>query len=127
VLFKGVPAVNSMIFQDHFDVDTGSDRDYIHICGVTFGDEVDVELGYGNDVRAAGEAKGGLYLCNSILGTHHVWEDVEFDGGRGTDGFVIENVTGIAAPANTFVTNFEQQFANCSDLGGSEAECMSGQ
>jgi hypothetical protein len=127
VLFRPADVANLLIvFEDDFQLRTGSGRDFVSIEGVLFRGGVDIDLNGGDDLGESGGIVGGLCVCGSSFETADVLADVRFGGGGGMDGVVLESVCGIAPPGllQDFLRDFEVNPDDCSFLGG--AACARG-
>ncbi len=112
-----------LMFGDAFRVSTGGGRDFVSIVGGLFLDEVEVDLGHGDDLGELGGPTGGVCVCNSIFLDEDVLGHVAFRGGSGMDGGVMESVCGLAPPG--LVDDFlevEVEPDDCSFLGGVACE-----
>lgn len=121
VLFEIGPLPDThLTFGDDFVLRGGAGRDFVSILGALFEDDVDVNLGTGDDLGELGGVKGGLCVCGSIFLDPDVLDDVRFSGGDGQDGAVLESVCGIAPPGlvQDFLRRFEVNPDDCSFLGG---------
>jgi hypothetical protein len=120
VFVRGGELPDSLVqFVDEFRVSTGAGRDFVSIQGGLFLDEVNVNLGDGDDLGALGGPTGGVCVCESVFLDEDVLEHVRFSGGDGFDGGVMESVEGLAPPG--LVSDFlrvEVDPDDCSFLGG---------
>jgi hypothetical protein len=92
-----------LVFESRFVIDTRSGRDLVDIAGGLFRDEVDVDLGRGDDLGELGGARGGLSVCCSDSRAR------------------LESVCGLAPPGlvQDFLHRFQSFPADGSFLGGS--------
>jgi len=121
VLFRPADVPDLLIvFEDDFQLRTGSGRDFVSIEGALFRRGVDIDLNRGDDLGEPGGPVGGLCVCGSSFEAADVLEDVRFGGGDGLDGVVLESVCGIAPPGllQDFLRDFEVNPDDCSFLGG---------
>src|SRR5262245_15198381 len=121
VLFRPAEVPDLLIvFEDDFQLRTGTGRDFVSIAGARFVQGCDIDLNDGDDLGEPGGIVGGLCVCGSTFEAVDVFHDVRFGGGDGQDGVVLEGVCGIAPPGliQDFLREFEAQPDDCSFLGG---------
>src|SRR5262245_43064019 len=67
-----------LVFEDEFQVRTGSGRDYVSIAGALFRRRVDIDLGAGDDLGEQAGLVGGLCVCGTRFEAADVLKDVRF-------------------------------------------------